>query len=74
MANTDLKNLYSPTIIFDEVAPLKPKQDNYNYNLVNDLYIYKDNKKCQIHETEPNNDFINNYIESFLINSRKGDH
>lgn len=74
MTDTVLKNLYSPSIVFDEVIPLKQMKDTFNYNLVNNIYIYKDNKKPMIQENESNNDFVNNYVNSFIIDSRKGDY
>jgi len=64
MSNSELKNLYSPTIVFDEVIPLKQMHDTFNYNLVNNIYFYKDNKKNLVQETEPNNDFVNTHINS----------
>jgi len=72
MDNTVLKNLYSPKIIFDEVTPLKQMHESYNYNLVSDIYIYKDLNKNLIPEADTKNTIIKNYINSFLHGSRTG--
>ena len=47
---------------------------NYIRFILNNIYIYKDNKKPMIQENESNNDFVNNYVNSFIIDSRKGDY
>lgn len=66
MTDSVLTNLYSSTIVFDEITPLKQMHDTFNYNLVNNIYIYKDTKKNLVQETEYNNDYVNNYINSVL--------
>lgn len=71
MNNKVLQNLYSPSIVFDDVTPLKQMNDSFNYNLMDNLYIYKDNKKNLVQEQEQNNDFVNNYINSFITSTRK---
>lgn len=60
------ENLYSFNIMFDEVKSLQPQHDRYNYDIVNNIYIYKDTKKGMVHETEPNNELVTNHINSFL--------
>jgi hypothetical protein len=73
MDNKVLKNLYSHNIIFDEVTPLRQMNESYNHRLVNDIYIYKDNKNKNLTpETEADITLIKTHINSFLHGTRDG--
>lgn len=66
MSKSVFENLYSPNLMFDDVVPLKQMSEKYNYNLVNQIYIYTDTKKNIAKESDENSQVVQNHIKSFL--------
>ena len=61
-----LENLYSPNIMFDEVTPLRPIHDNYNYEVISCTSLYKDTIKGLTQENDEPPNLVSNYINSFF--------